>query len=609
MKKTIILLSALITVSVNLFSQDSNYDAVYNKLVKVYTLNSDGSMDYRYSKEMKLQTYRSFHNLYGETFITYNPSFQTLKVEKVQTTMANGTKVNAPSNALNEVLPSFAANAPAYNGLREMVVTHPGTERNAILSIDYSIHSKKGFYPALMGMEVLSETEPVKDLTLKIRVPLQTKLNFKVIGNTSGSMEPAVTNEQGYQVYTWNLKDVPAISTEENQKGYNELYPRVIFSTAKDRQTVYKAFTGQPAFKAASGNEMENYVSGIMVNNKEPYDVILKLQEKVVNDLRLFPVPMRLTGFNCRTAMETFSSNGGTPAEKAILLVALLKEAGIPAYLGGVIKNSYFDPAIGNLLDIEDILVIASGKDIETLYLSVSNLNQQSLKYGLPGRTVVIFNPEGKSEVLKTDEFKNKISLITKLTINSKKQTEGEVSATFTNNADPWFTQLRDKVKMKNFFTGGISSADLKELKIVTTGPVEGYVKYSALKENPFRHDSSFYFYTLPAITSGIDNWGIHLLPASRTTPFEIPSVMEENYDLTLVTGPLTLFNSGKKTEIKNNCGSFFYEARQDGDKLVIRKNIYLTKRIIDPEDYAAFKLLMDNWNSNNTREIVLKEK
>ena len=219
-----------------LFSQDENYDAVYLKLSKEYTLNPDGSMDYRYIKKLKLQTYRSFNNLYGETFIVYNPNFQSLKINEVFTIMADGKKVVSPANAFNEVLPGFAASAPAYNNLREMVVTHPGTERNAVLNLDYQLHSDKDFYPALMGNDLLAEYEPVKDLTVRIRIPLSVKLNYSILNIIS---EPVVTNEGIFKVYTWSFKDIPAIAAEEFQKSSYDLYPRLIFSTAQDRESIY----------------------------------------------------------------------------------------------------------------------------------------------------------------------------------------------------------------------------------------------------------------------------------------------------------------------------------------------------------------------------------
>ena len=100
-------------------------------------MNPDGRIDYRYIKKLKLQSYRSFNSLYGETFISYNPAFQSLKINEVYTIMADGKKNPSPSNAFNEVLPAFAANAPAYNNLREMVITHSGKEMNEVINLDY----------------------------------------------------------------------------------------------------------------------------------------------------------------------------------------------------------------------------------------------------------------------------------------------------------------------------------------------------------------------------------------------------------------------------------------------------------------------------------------
>ena len=233
-KKSILLFSIFyLPFSILLFSQDENYDAVYLQITKEYTLNADGSMDYHFTKKQKLQTYRSFQSLYGETFIVYDPDFQTLKINDVHTIMADGKKVPAPANAFNEVLPGFAASAPAYNNLREMVITHPATERNAVLNLDYQLHSVKDFYPALMGNEVLSENEPVKELVVKIMIPSSEKLNYKLLNI---DLEPAVTNEGGSRLYTWTFKDLSAIPAEEFQKGGNDLSPRLIFSTESDRE-------------------------------------------------------------------------------------------------------------------------------------------------------------------------------------------------------------------------------------------------------------------------------------------------------------------------------------------------------------------------------------
>jgi hypothetical protein len=584
------------------FAQDENYDAVYLQLKKEYTFNPDGSMDYRYMKKQKLQTYRSFHNLYGETFIVYHPDFQSLKVNEVYTIMADGKKNSSPANAFNEVLPGFAANAPAYNKLREMVITHSGTERNAVLNLDYVLHSKKGFYPCLMGNELLCEVEPVKELTFIIRIPSGSKLNYSILNSTA---TPVITKEGDIQVYTWKFMDVPAISTEDFQKGGNDLYPKILFSTAKDRSDLYREFLKQATFSYISNADMKNAVATISAENKEKIDIVLKLQEKVINEFRLYPIPMKYTGFTCRPPQETWNSNGGTPIEKAVLLAALLKEAGVEANPVFMIRNSLYNESIGSLMDIEEILVRAELAGNGPVYLSVNTLNPQNLLLYSPERVFVEFR-QGDIRVEKSTSLKNKISLTGTFTVNKKKQLSGSITCTESYGANPYLLLLRDKDKAKSLFGGGLSSSDLKDPITINAGKDESSMSFAVLKEKPFRSDSDYYFMQLPLLTNGIESLGIHLLPKNRATPLEISSLMEESDDFTFVLpDKIKPFIPNEKMELKNNAGAFSFEVKIKGEKVVVHKSLKLENRLIQPAEYADFKSLLDHWNADRYREVV----
>lgn len=587
------------------YAQDENYDAIYLQLKKEYTLNPDGSMDYRYTKKQKLQTYRSFHNLYGESFVVYHPDFQSLKVNEVYTIMADGKKNPSPANAFNEVLPGFAANAPAYNKLREMVITHAGTERNAVLNLDYTLHSKKGFYPCLMGNDLLCEVEPVKELIFIIRVPSGSKLIFSILNSTA---TPVITNEAGFQVYTWKFTNVPAISTEDFQKSGNDLYPRILFSTAKDRSGLYKEFQKQAAFSYGLNTDMKNVVAAISAENKEKTDILLKLQEKVVTELRLYPVPLRYTGFTSRTAQETWNSNGGTPIEKAVLLTALLKEAGVEANPVFMIRNSLYDESIGSLLDIEDILVKAELPGTGPVYLSVNTLNPQNLFRYSPERVFVELR-QGDIRVEKSTSLKNIISLAGTFTVNEKNQLSGEISFSEDNGVNPYLMFLRDKNKAKSLIGGGLSSSDLKDPTTMKIGVNESSIGYTIQKDKPFRNDSDYYFLQLPILTNGIESLGIHLLPKNRATPLEIATLIEEIDDFTFVLpSNMKPFIPNEKMELKNNTGVFSFEVKKQGEKVVVHKSLKLEKRLIQPDEYPEFKSLLDHWNAERYREVVFTQ-
>jgi hypothetical protein len=601
----------LLPSSILVYSQDENYDAVYLQLKKEYTLNPDGSWDYRYVKKQKLQTYRSFHNLYGETFIVYNPDFQSLKVNEVYTIMADGRKNPSPANAFNEVLPGVAANAPAYNKLREMVITHSGTERNAILNLDYVLHSaKSAFFPSFIGNEILAENEPIKELTLVIRVPIKDKLKYLLLNSP---VIPVVTQEGALQVFTWKFTNVPAISPEDFQKGGNDLYPRIIFSPDINRNELYNAFMAQSAFYKIPGlnEEMKQMVAGLSSQNKEKSDLILKLQEKVINELRLYPVPFKYTDLFIRTPQETWNSNGGTPIEKAALLAALLKEAGVNASPVLMIRNSLYNESIGTMSDIEDFLVKAELPGSGPVYLSVTTLNPQNLFYVFPERAFVELgrNDAGIADihVEKSSFLKNKINLAGTFTIDLKNQLSGEISFTETNGTNPYLMLLRDKNKAKSLIGGGLSSADLKDPGITKMGMDQSSVVIAVQKDKAFRSDSDYYFLQLPLITNGIESMGIHLLPRDRNTPLEIPSIIEENYDFTyVIPEKMKTFIPKEIKEIKNDVGSFLFEVKTEGKKVVVHKSLKLEKRLIQPAEYPEFKALMDHWNADRYRGVVL---
>jgi len=609
MKKPIsfLLTSVLFLLTSNLFSQDENYDAVYLQLTKEYTLNPDSSMDFRYIKKQKLQTYRSFHNLYGETFIVYHPEFQSLKINEAFTLMADGKKNPCPPNAFNEVLPGFASNAPAYNKLREMVITHSGTERNAILNLDYQLHSNKGFYPCLMGNELLAEPEPVKELTLRIRIPSGTTLYFSMMNSQA---VPVITVENDQQVYTWKFTNVAAVSTEDFQKGGNDLYPRLIFSTAKDRSSLYADFLKQDAFSYELNGEMKEMVASVYKANKEKTDIALKLQEKVVNEFRLYPVPLKYAGFTCRTPQETWNSNGGTLLEKAVFMAALMKEAGFDANPVLSIRSSLFDESIGSLLDVEDIFVRTNIPEEGQLYLSVNSLNSQDLRYTIPDRVFVELKKPAVS-MGKTTSFVSKIKFDGRFSVNDKKQLSGSITCAESEGANPYLLLLRDKNKAKSLFGGGLSTSDLKEPVTINAGKDESNMSFEVQKDKPFRVDSDYFFLTLPAMTNGIDGLGIHLLPQNRTTPLEISALIEESNEFSIVLPKdLKPFIPKDKFEEKNKVGVFSFEVKQEKEKTIIHKSLKLYSRLIQPAEYAGFKTLMDHWNAERYKEIVLvKEK
>jgi hypothetical protein len=227
MKRLTILCLALLAASC-LFALPA-HDARFLKVAVAYELHADGSWDMTCQQQVRLDTYYAFNRALGETFIVYNPDFQKLEVLKSDTTMADGRKVASPANAFNEVLPFAAHGCADFSGLREMVVTHVGLERGAVVDVQYRIHTKPGFLPAFSGRELLTRNFPVEHYLLEIKVPAGRELLYKVCGLAS---DVKVVESGSEKIYTLRLAGLKPAAHEPLAPAGSE--PAVVFSLAAD---------------------------------------------------------------------------------------------------------------------------------------------------------------------------------------------------------------------------------------------------------------------------------------------------------------------------------------------------------------------------------------
>lgn len=301
---------AMLMVAAVAFVMAQQPDAEYKLLSKKYVVNADGSMDYTFRKELKLNSQRAFFSIYGESFIVYNPEFQTLKINDAYTLRANGSRVDAPKNAFVEQLPSACADCGYYNAFREMVVVHTALEKGATIVLDYTITSKPGI---LLDKIVLAEDAPVAKYVVSVKMPSAGGLNY-AIKNPS----PKVVMKQAGSQYTWTATNLPQTTAEHFAPSAEKLYPVLYLSTLNDVDNIlptdFSLPTSAADFVAASGgNELER---------------AQKILNHVVSNVRLNKMSLAQTGLRFRNAAEVWNSNCGNAFEKTLLLNAMLQLAG-----------------------------------------------------------------------------------------------------------------------------------------------------------------------------------------------------------------------------------------------------------------------------------------
>lgn len=313
-------------------------EAEFRKLSKTYTLRADGSQELRVQKELTLFTHAAMNGLYGETFIVYDPEFQELTIHESYTRQKDGTVIKTPSNALVEVLPSSAANAPAYNHLKEMVVVHTGLELGATIYLDYSIVSKAGYLPELDVCCPVKELSPVKEFIFRLNVPAGKSVRYELL---NASAKPVIAQGNGMKSFIWTLKDVaPRPYAYPSGRGNLGLVQAV----ASGMMPVFVASTWpgyteavkylQKQFAIGNTSVVEGKVAeltqGLEGNPQAIRNAIANYMAGLYQ-LGHCNVSLQDAGYRLRPASEVITSAYGTQAELVNLDVTLQRAAGLEA--------------------------------------------------------------------------------------------------------------------------------------------------------------------------------------------------------------------------------------------------------------------------------------
>lgn len=268
-------------------------DAEYNLIRRAYKVNNDGTMDIRYRKEIKLLRNRAItaYADKGETFISYNPEFETLTINECYTITADGTKVVTPQNAFVEQLPGDCTDCGRLNGIREMAIVHTALEYNCTIVLDYTIHRKSS---QLVERFNLNQDCPVKRYEIRY-ADGHTQIENLLPQTVS---EPYMPAKKGYDV-EFQLGD----------------------------KLAYTAETSLPVAQKLLKN----------LKKADSKEYIAAIRDWVVDYVHLNTVDLARVNYAMAPANDVFASNCGTYLDKTGLLAALLNEAGFHA---AIVDNS-----------------------------------------------------------------------------------------------------------------------------------------------------------------------------------------------------------------------------------------------------------------------------
>ena len=599
-------------------------DAVFKKIKKEHIMHTDGSIEFKYYKEVKLLTPYAFNRLYGETFVIYNPDFQKLKIHKSYTIMNDGRKVEAPKNAFNIVLPRAVSNYPAFNQMEEMVITHTGLDVGCTIYLEYSVISKPGFMTEMMSTEILSESVPVEDYEVVLTVPARRGLKYELMNS---KIKPEESNDGKYRSYKWLFGKVSQRAFEQATPSSYTVAPTLSFSTANDMETALMAFNKNKALSDKLPTDLTAKVESWKKNAKTKMVLALNIQKYIVNNISSKHFPLAWNNYQVQTPTQVWNANIGNDLEKTILLAKTLQAAGFDAKVMGFIPEKLWHSTIADLGNINHFGVLVQLKGMESIVLSATKNNKKSLDLDYPSS--MMLNME-TGKVISLKKTKAGIYLNAQLTVDPDHQIFGQMQFKLNGSSFDALALYKDTNSIARNFSNGLSFD--KDKKIEASYSANSNAKFTiAIKdEGKIKKQENYHFWKLPQMRNGIAAQHFNTLPANREFPLVVEAI-EEVYEYS-ITLPKSVVWAEKEVlmEYDESFGKMKVEVKRKDGKIFVKKSLTINPVVIDMmsekgpmnvhsqkievyertlslEEYAIFRQMMIDWNSDSANELVFK--
>lgn len=535
-------------------------EAEYKKLAKTWTLNADGSQEFRYDMELTLFTHTAMNGTYGESFIVYNPQYQELKINSSYTKQKDGTIIKTPDNAFVEVLPRNAADAPAYNHLKEMVVVHTGLELGATIYLDYTVTSKPGYLPEVDIFEELLQSSPVKEYTLTIVTPEVKELAYTLTNNPA---KASVKRSGGTCTTSWTLRNLPASSRAPFVYVKNGDVPFLAATTYASEGEALATLLKQ--FNPSGDPQLTTLAESLTEGKKKDEDKLEAILEYTTNHIANNGLTLDQTGYRLRPADAVMSTAYGTEVEKANLLAGLLDGAGFKAEPMATYQ-AYADKGLA--LKAVDQLFVSCMVNGELYLFSTSSTHRpQTVNFD---RTPLFSLQTGKPVAI---------------AVPQDYQIKSDIAVRFKDGKVTTSTKESVGKELMPYFTTGNSENE---------------------QTAPLKVENGYATISLPDAEYGFSHLPYGYLNSQRKENLLIPRPVNEVYTYTIECPEnMELRTPETDKTIRNAAGSLTISVKKNGRTATVTRSLELNKQLYTPAEYKDLRQLLTEWSDVNGKTLL----
>lgn len=390
-----------------------------------------GQSRYTTHQVVKILTERGIQR-YGDIAIPYQPAAQNIEVNIARTITTDGTILQPPDEAFNDVTPPGLLSQNLYSDAMWKVISMVGLAPGVCIEYQVTLEDKvPGGETWITGGYNFQATEATLETSYALQMPKAWHLQWEV-ANDPNPQAPVISHtENDTIIYIWKYGETPALTLEDGMPHINDIVPRLRYSSIKDWDSVYNWYKDLAKGRYIPNTDIEAKVQQLTNDLTTEEAKIRALYHFVAKNIRYVGIELGQSAYQPTPATEVFQMQYGDCKDKTTLLISMLDLVDIKAYpvLISVAPHERVDTTLP-LLSQFNHMITAIPTDLNTyiwLDPTATTCSYGNLPYNTQGRTGFLIS-DTHGEFVETPIYapeSNRLVSTTELTLDSDGNVQG----------------------------------------------------------------------------------------------------------------------------------------------------------------------------------------
>ena len=546
---------------------------------------------------------------YRTRAIQYSPQTQELDIKRARVYHANGSTTDAEDDGDTSL---GDASIAAYYDLRTRQLRFRDLSVGDVVELEYTLTptSRENPYGKYFAELVpFGGALPCNLQRYIVRAPADLHLSSAqhLLG------VPQIRKTGNETTYIWERRGIPALVREPRSPSWSEqgAYVHISnFSSWKELGQWYAALV-RPQFKLSP--ELESLASELVARHANKLDRVAEIDDLVLKSTRYVAQEFGVYGFKPYPVAQTYARRFGDCKDKASLMVALLRAAGIDAQialvrtqrLGEIMAEpasaAVFDHAIVYVPEF-DLWLDGTAEFAQLRELPVADQGAMALTIDLDGHALLRHTPRSTAD----DNYSRR-------TINAQLDADGTIhfsGATYVRGEDA--PEVRRQLEVREAKVGYVRDRLAQVLPAVEIHDVEAPIGSSEAVSLSFSGDLSVYrgHRSASMPSSWMErNYVAALAPTITRTQdllLDAPWTTEEEIHIQIPTGAKISSLPADQT-LSTEFGIAELRYRVDGREIVIVSTVKFMETRISTSRFPAFRTFAADLEKDFHRNIEVE--